>query len=248
MIEVTEYIDLVAGIGHNAGPEPDPFEAHKLALEDDFTEARNWADGTALESQAQADELSFLIDRLRKGQKGADEARTAEKKPLDDQVKAIQAKWKPLLDKADTAIAACKRTLAPWLQAQEAEKQRIAAVARKAAEEASQRAAEAARKVDHTNLEAVEAAEALVTDAEDAQKAAKRAENAKAQATGGSRAMSLRSVWKCEMTDPVAAARWAWVAHRPECEAFFLTLAEKDVRVGARKLAGFAVTEERVAV
>lgn len=238
----------LAPIGHNSPPEPDPFEAHKIALEDDFTEARNWADGTALASQAQADELSFLIDRLRKGQKAADEARAAEKRPLDEQVKAIQAKWKPLLDKADMVIAACKRTLAPWLQALEAEKQRLAAEARRVAEEAAQKAVDAARAADPANLEEQERVEALVESARDAQKGAKRAEGDRAQAIGGSRAMSLRSVWTASMADPVAAARWAWVAHHPECEAFFLTLAEKDVRAGARKLDGFAITEERVPV
>lgn len=239
-------MNKLAPIGHNR--PPDPFDAHRVNLQDLYLEAKNWADGEKLQTQAQADEISFLIDQLRKGQKAADESRAAEKKPHDDAAKAVQTKWKPILEQADRAIAACKSALAPWLQAQEAEKQRIAAEARKAAEEASQRAAEAARQADLSSLEDRERTEALVEAAEQAQKAVKRAEGDRAQATGGSRAMSLRSVWKTEMADPVAAARWAWVAHRAECEAFFLDLAQKDVRTGRHTIDGFTITEVRVPV
>lgn len=235
-----------APIGHNS-PPPDPFEAFTTTLGDDLLEAHNWADSTAIETQAQADELSFLIDRLRKDAKAADEARAEEKKPHDDAAKAVQAKWKPLLDRADKAVAALKATLGVFLRAQEAAKQEAARLAREEAERAQRAAAEAARAASATDLAAQEEADALMRQAEDLTKGAQRAERSKAQATGGTRAMGLRTVWRVELADELEAVRTMWRMHKEEMVAYALQLAQRDVREGKRTLAGFTVTEDRVA-
>jgi hypothetical protein len=39
-----------------------------------------------------------------------------EKKPHDERCKAVQAKWKPIIDKADLATSTAKEALAPWLR------------------------------------------------------------------------------------------------------------------------------------
>lgn len=241
-----------ARIGDN-NPPPDPFDAIAAHVEDLCTEARNWADGSAIASQAQADEVSRLIDELRKAEKAADEARIAEKKPLDDQVAAIQAKWnaltgntKALKGKTVLALEACKAALRPWLEAVEAENRRRAAEAREAAQRAADEAAEALRAARATSdLEARERAEALVTDARAAESAATRAETAKAHATGGDRAMGLRSHFVPVMVDGQAAARHFWLTRRADVEAHLQRLAEEEVRGGKRQLPGFDVREER---
>ncbi len=140
-------------IGNNLPPDVavDPFDAFAVAIDDNLLEANNWADGAAVETQAQADEISFLIDRLRKDAKAADEARAKEKKPHLDASKAVDARWKPLLDKAERGVSALKATLGVHLRAQEIAKQEAAKQARLEAEKAAAAAAQAMRAVDDTN-------------------------------------------------------------------------------------------------
>jgi hypothetical protein len=80
---------------------------------------------------------------LRKARKDADEARVAEEKPHDDAAKAVQQKWKPLLDKCELAETTAKKALTPYLEAKEAQQRAEAEALRKAAEEAAERAREA---------------------------------------------------------------------------------------------------------
>ena len=50
-------LEAPASIGHN-NPPADPFGAISAHIDDLYTEAKNWADGTPIVSQAQADEVS----------------------------------------------------------------------------------------------------------------------------------------------------------------------------------------------
>jgi hypothetical protein len=244
-------IEAPAPIGHNR--PPDPFGAISAHVEDLYTEAKNWADGTPITTQAQADEVSRLIDELRKAAKAADDARIAEKKPLDDQVAAVQAKWGALI--ADTkgkrgltvlALEACKAALRPWLEAIEDENRRKAEEARQAARRAADEAAEAMQAARATSdLEARERAEELAAQAKAAETSAARAESAKAHAIGGERAMGLRDNWIPKLVDGQAALRHYWQANRPALEDFALGLARVDVRSGKRHIPGFEVVNDR---
>lgn len=234
----------IATVGHN-NPPVDPFEGFTAHFEDLRTEAGNWLDGSAIETQAQADEVSRLMDEFRRAAKDADKARTEEKKPWDDGAKAVQAKWKPLLDSADLAINACKKCLAPWLQRIEDEKRAAAEAARKEAEEKAAAAAAAARAVSDTDLEGLEAADALADAAQAAEKAARAAEKDRAHATGGSRATTLRSYFTPVLTD-AKAALMHYISTRPDDVKEFLTaLAKQEVQAGKRQIPGFDVQEER---
>lgn len=236
------------GIGGNSPPEPTPFDAIKVHVDDLMETARGFLDGTGVNTQAEADALSKLMDEARKASKAADGARAEEKKPHDEAAKTVQAKWKPLIEAGDRVVAVCKQALAPYLEAQEAEKRRIAEEARRAAEQAAQAAAEAARQAHATDLEAQERAAALAKDASKAETAAKKAEGDKAHGVGGARATTLRTSYKPVMVDGVAAARWFWSNRREECETFFLSLAETEVRNGKRQLDGFRIDEVRSVV
>lgn len=238
----------VATIGHNQ-PPPDatvrPFEAVQAHVDDLYTEAKAWADGAPIRNQAQADEVSFLIDQLRKAKGAGDDARKLEAKPFDDGKAEVQARYKPLLDKCETAAKAAKAALGDWLQRVEAAQRAEREAAARAAQEAAAAAAAARAAADESNLADVERAEALTQEAEDRAQAARKAERERAGGFGGSRAITLRSYFHPELRDGVVAARHYWETRRADCEAFFLSLAEADVRAGKRALPGFEILEER---
>lgn len=235
-------------IGAN-NPPPDPFGAISAHIADLYAEARNWLDGDPITTQAQADEVTRLLDMIRDAAKVADGARQEENKPFDEGKAAVQAKYAPLI--ADTkavrgktvlATEACKAALAPWRAAQEAIKQEAARKAREEAEAAARAAAEAMRASQVDDLAAREDAERLVREADQAAKLANRADKAATTGTG------LRSYWSPKLVDGVEAARHYWKVNRAECETFFLSLANADARQGIRSIPGFEIVEERRAV
>jgi hypothetical protein len=251
---MADDMSALAEIGHNNPPEPSPYEAVTAHIEDLLAEAHNWADGTTVETQAQADEASRLIDDLRKAAKVADEKRVEEKKPLDEAIAEIQARWNVYIADPKTkhpgkvwkAIDALKACVKPFLDKLEAERRAAAEKARQEAEEAARRAAEAARAAASSDLAAQEEAEELVMAAEQAQAVAKRIENSKAQARGGERALGLRKVYRAVMVDRKAALIH-YAATQPEALVTFLQgLADADVRRAIRTIPGFEVREETV--
>lgn len=236
------------GIGGNNPPEPSPHDAFTAHIEDLFTEAANFLDGEPIASEGQANAVSALLDQARKAGKDADAARAAEKKPHDDAGKAVQAKWKPLLDKADLTVSTAKRALAPWLLKVEQENAARAAEDRRLAAAKTEAARAAMAAADPSNLAAQAATEALVKDAAKAEKVAAKSEAAKAHATGGARAVGLRSYFHPELIDPAEALAHYRATQPGALRAFLLSLAETDVANGARKLPGFDVIETRRAV
>lgn len=235
-------------IGGNNPPEPTPFEAISVHIQGLTETAKGFLDGSSVTTQAEADALAKLMDEGRKATKAADAARADEKKPHDEAAKAVQAKWKPLLESGERIVTLCKKALEPFLAAQVAEKKAIAEAARLEAEKKLQAALEASRAAQTSDFEAREKADALEKEAKAAVATANRADKDKAHGSGGARAATLRTSYRPVMTDPVAAARWAWEARREECEAFFLSLAVVEVRNGKRQLQGFDVIAEQSVV
>jgi hypothetical protein len=231
-----------------------PFDLIADHLEDLIAEARNFADGEPVSNQGQADAVSALIENLRIAAKDADAERVRENKPHDDAKAAVQAKYAPLIadpknknpGKVWKAIDALKACLQPYLAKLDAEKREAERIAREAADKAAKDAADAMRAAPANDLQAREQAEALIADAEAAQKVAKAAAGDKAHATGGSRAMGLRSVWKAELKDAQIAAGFFWKRDPSVFNAFLQKLADEDVRSGKRSIPGFDVTETRV--
>lgn len=243
-------LEPMAGIGHNA-PPPTPFDTVKDHIEDLLTEAHNWADGTDVQTQAQADEASRLIEELRLAAKAADDLRVAEKKPLDDLIAEIQARFNHYIADPKTknpgkvwkAIDAVKAALKPYLDRIEAEKRAQAERVRREAEEAARIAAEAARAAAASDLAAQEAADDLIAEAARLDAAAKRAEADKAHANGGSRAMGLKKTYTPVLTDPKAAMLHYMVRDREAFIALVNDLAMRDVREGKRQIPGFEIME-----
>ena len=241
--------DVTPAIGHNNPPEPTPYEQAVEEMTILYSEAEGWLDGVAVDTQDMADGLAKLLNLIRDAKKRTDEARKVEAKPFDEGKAEVQARYKPLLDKADLASDACKKALAPWLAKLEREKAEAAAKARREAEEKAAAAQAVIRAAAPDNLAEREAAEDAVKAAKKADMAANRAERdtAKASSGGVGRAVSLRTHYRPVLTDGVAAARHYWQHRRPEMEAFLVSLAERDVRQAQRTIPGFDVVEEKTA-
>lgn len=235
----------IAAIGHNNPPSP--FSDAVTALETVRVEAENWLDGEPIETQEQADAVGSLINDIRNARKDADTARKVEAKPFDDAKKEVQARYKPLLDSADTMLAACKELLAPFLAAQEAERKAEAERKRAEAEAAQRAATEAAMAAAETDLKAREEAEAKIAEAKRAEAKAREAETRRVGGKGRGRAVTLRTVYEAEVTDMTQLARHYWQTRKADVAEFFEEMAKRDVSNGVRGLPGVTVHEKQVA-
>ena len=128
--------------GHNSPP---PFDAWSMHIEGLFDLANGI---TAVETDEQETALDDLLDEFRKARKEADGERAAEKKPHDDAGKAVQAKWKPLLDRCDIATNEIKAKLTPYRTAKQRARDEAAAKIRAEAEARQKAAQEALRSDD----------------------------------------------------------------------------------------------------
>lgn len=238
-------MSAVAAIGHNGAT---PFDLAAEEIETLFGEAKNWLDGSAISSQDEADAIGNLLDMIRQAGKRADAARVAEKKPYDDAGKAVQARYKPLLDKVDLAADTCKRALTPWLKKLNDEKRAAAEAARIEAERKQKEAMEAIRAAREADLATKAEAEAKLAEAKAAETAANRATNDRAKATGGARAVSLRTSYTAEVSDLNAFMKWCWANKRADLEEFAGALASRLVRANERGMPGVIVHEHTEAV
>lgn len=239
-----------APVGHNMPPLT-PYESVKISIDDLVLEARNWADGAKVENQAQADDLSRLIEDIRHAIQAADEARITENEPFDKGKAEVQERYNALIADTKTkkgvavlAIDSLKAALKPFLDAEKTRKDKEAEDARKKAQAAADAAAEAVRAAQPDNLESREQAEQLVEAARLAGKAASRAENDKAHAKGGSRAIGLRTYYRAEITDRKATLLH-YIVRQPAAIAECLRiLAQTDADAGQRQIPGVTIFEE----
>ena len=119
----------MSAIGHNSPP---PLEAMSLHIEDLFSlVSGSVAIPVANDEQEAA--LDALLADVRAAKNAADEQRVIEKRPHDDAAKAVQAAWKPLLDRCDKAAQAIKDALTPYRAARLRAKDAAAAKAREEA-------------------------------------------------------------------------------------------------------------------
>lgn len=246
-----------ATIGDNNPPEPTPFEAMRDEINDLYLEARNWCDGTKIESQAQADKVAELVNMIRAAAKRADDLRKEESKPHDDAKAEIQARYNELIGQTKQvtgltvkSLDALKSLMAPWLEEIDRKQREEADRKRREAEEAARKAQEelaAARAA--ADLEAREKADEAIKAAEQAQKEASRAEKAKANAKGGSgKAMGLRTDYIAVVDNYTDAGRYLWARHRDEFHALIDKLAQAEVKQGRRDIPGVTVNEIKRAV
>lgn len=225
----------------------DPFDTIAQEIADLYDEAKNFCDGEPISSPEMADAISALSDRLHAAGKKADELRIELKKPLDDAVKALQARFHPLVGdtksgkgKVVLGKEACLSLLTPWRE--RVAKEKAAEAARIAAEaEKARLAAQEALRASAGNLAEREAAEELLADAKRLEKTAKKADKAATTGTG------LRTMWVAELVDEGAALDWAWGRAKAEFLAVVQRNADEAVRAGLRQVPGFVVREVKSA-
>lgn len=238
-------------------PNMTPFEALTLNLDDLLTESRNWADGTPAETQEQVDAIASLIDQLNEGGRALEVERVKEKKPHDEAIDDIQARYgaylaplknKGVKGKVPLAVEALNAAKRPFLLEQERKLDDARQKAREEAERKAREAAEAARQADASDLEAREAAEAKIAEAEAAAKAAKEADKAKAHAHGDGRAQGLRTKHVGRIDDLNAAVKFYWQQDDGPFRYLVQKLVDVDVRAGRRgdSIPGVTIIEERV--
>lgn len=232
----------------NAPAEKTPYDAIKADIDDLYDEAKNWLDGTPIKTGAEAADVATLIDKFQKAWKAADTQRDTEKRPHTEAANAVQAKYKPLLDRANTAKDVAKKAQATWLVKLRDEQRKLAdeaaAVALAEAQKARDAIAEANASAD---LDARERAEDMVAQAAEMIAGAQAAAKLKPQAKGAdaSRALGLKTVYEPEMEDSLIAMRHYWVIpdRRAEFEALMLDMARKDIRSGTRSIPGIKINE-----
>lgn len=237
----------IAEMGHN-NPPTSAYETIKQEIEDLFDEAKNFADGDAIDSAALAEAVTELHDKLHEAGKRADEVRKDEAKPHDDAKAEIQTRYNKLIGNTKTSgkgkVVLGKEVLqgllTPWRNKVAAQKEAAARLAREEADRIIREAQEA-MQASKGNLEAREQAEELVKEAKQADRWAKREDKAATTGTG------LRSVWHCDLVDEGIALDWAYGRAPERFKAVVQAMAEEAVRAGMRQVPGFNVREERVA-
>lgn len=225
-----------------------PFDEISLQIDELYEEARNWADGSAIENEGQHKTVSDLEAMLAEAGKRAEALRVEEVKPLDEAKAAIQAKYHPLIGdtkagkgKVVLGRAALKDLLTAWRARIAAEKAAKAAAARAEAEEENRRALEAMR-ASRGDLEAREQAEEQLRHAKEAEAFAARQH--KAATTG----LGLRTRKVPVLRDLNLAVRHYW-KQDPEAFARLVTeLAEAEVRAGRAEIPGFEIITEQRAI
>lgn len=203
------------GPGHN---QPPPSEAFALHIEELFSLVSGSTASPVTDDEQEA-ALDALLDDVRKARQDADKQRAAEKKPHDDAAKAVQAVWKPLLDRCDAAMAALKAALTPYRTEKQRAKDEAAKKARDEAEALQKAAQDALRQSD--DLEAKFAAE---QELEKAKKLTAVANKIDRSATG------LRTYWLAEITDRKAALLHYLSRYPERFEALIQQMADEDAR------------------
>lgn len=224
------YIDA----GHN---NPPPEAEIGLKIDELFDLLSDSTGESGVTSDEQEAAIDALLDEFRAAAKALDAARTAEKKPVLEMGRAIDARFKPVIDKASAGADECKRLLTPWRQA----KQKAADdAARKAREEAERIEAEAiAARKDATDLADKWAAELQIKTAD---KLRKEADRKDASPTG------LRTTYAAEVTSYRDATLHYMKLYPQEFMALVDRLAANDARGSRGKVPGVVFVERKTAV
>lgn len=217
-------------IGHN---HPPALEAHSLHI----AELLELANGiVAIETQEQHDTAEALLDDIKKAKKAADDSRAAEKKPHLDAGKEVDDAYRPALAQADVAAKHIKAVSLPFREAQQVERDALAAKLRKEAEEALE-AAQAALKSDDLGERAI--AEIDLKTARIVTAQAKKLDRAKS---------GLRARWEAEIVDKRAALNH-YIKRDPQSFTDLIqTLADRDALGVRPAVPGIEYHERKVAI
>ena len=240
-------------IGSNNPPEPLPFLECREEIDGLMIEARNFLDGAAITTQAEADSVGRLLAMLTAAAKRAETRRKAEVKPFDDAKAEVQTRWNRLIgDTKSTgkgtavlAIEVCRQALLPFEIAQKRAREAEAARARAEAEEARRNAALAAQLANRASIEEREAADAMAREAAQLDREARKAEVAKSVTAGGARALSVAGKAVAVVTDPIEFSEWLLRNHPARFRELMGAAAAEFVAAGLRGIPGVRIDVEQ---
>ena len=228
----------IATVGHNNPPNTVFDEIAELHLE-----ATAWLDGEGIENDAQAEALGKLMLMLTDVKNRCDEERDAKGRPFHEAHKAVQAEYKPHLDKAKLALDVAKKVRDKWLRYKQAILDEQTRIAReKAAEE--KRIADEAMRGSRGDLAAREQAEALLEAARAAEHKAIALAKAKPPTIGGRRTVTKKR--EAVLVDMSLASGWAYKNHKFPMSEWLTTIANADVKAGVRTIPGFEIKEVEI--
>jgi hypothetical protein len=219
------YVQATEGGGFDDEPPPprghnlaasDPLDALKQELAGEIEQASEFLQ-QGVASQADADRLGIWARRIADIVKRAEHQRVIEKEPHLQAGRAVDDKFRPVIDGGKEFAGKLKKALEPFLLAQKrAEEER----ARKAREEA-----EALRRAAQESEQAAE----LLAKADEAEKAAE-AKNASAGRTGAR--VSIRTDRRARVKDYYAAAKALLLANNRDVMAVIDRAAQQELRAG----------------
>ena len=218
-------------------PPPEPIVLASGRVTTLIDAAEKWAERCpVIESEELADACNDFLTQLDKQFKEFDAARAAEKKPFDDDAAAVQARWKPLLER----LTLCKTAIAPlhraWLRLKQQrldderrEREREAAEAQRVADQLARQAQAGGPGTVRNMIAAAEAA----GEAEAARQAVTTVPK-RAQSRGlfGGRTRSLRATWHATVVDQDLCYRH--FRGRTEVKELLTRLASEAARGGMR--------------
>ena len=230
-----KYAEEQAGKAAEADDLPfDPEKVYGLKLRvRAFADAAGaWKDIRAIRTKEQAERLTDFQRGATALAKQVEEARKADKKIHDERAAAVQVAYKPLGDVLEKIASLMKVMMADWLRAEQA---RIDAEKAEAKRQADQKAAEA--EAERKRAEAANdvvgmiEAEAKRVEAERETKAAEKPAKARADsASGGWRAMSLRTQAYANITSQNAV--YMYFREHPRVAEVLQSLADAAIRAG----------------
>ena len=110
-------VSPLPGPGHNStGAVVERSMEIKATIDGLWLQASDWLAAIgSISSQVEADRCANFALRFGELEKSAEDERTAQKKPVLEQGRAIDARWKPVIGAAEEARRAMKKVLEPFL-------------------------------------------------------------------------------------------------------------------------------------
>lgn len=218
-------------LGHNQPPADASFGLH---IDELFSLLSDTLAGGEVSTDEQEAAIDALLDDFRTASKDADKAREAEKKPHLDAGRAVDATWKPIVDKAKRGADACKDALTPYRTAKQKAKDEAARKLREDADATQRALQEKLRSAD--DLETKFAAE---QELEQAQKLVATANKIDRSATG------LRTYWQHRIVNRKELLLHV-IDRYPEDLADMLNeFVRQKVAGGLREMPGVEITEQK---
>lgn len=228
-------------VGHNNPP------ADEIQIEDQIKEvmaqAEKWLKDREIKSQAEADKAAGFQQKLSELSKTAEKKRVEEKAPHLAAGKAVDVKYKKIVDLPLNVIKALKCAITPFLIDQQ---KKAEEAQRRAQIEAAKKIAEAEKiRADEEKKNLTEKEEKIVKEAEQAVEIFSQPVKSKVSVGGNTgRKVSLRTITKAKITD-YEKALLALKDH-PEMRDFVQKLCDRAAKA-EKEIDGMQIVKEQVA-